>query len=61
MIINIYTEALDIMRKRAEYYNRKKNYERAVAYESCAAMLEYAIAENWECLEQFDDYSLDNK
>jgi hypothetical protein len=49
------------MRKRAEYYNRKKNYERAVAYESCAAMLEYAIAENWECLEQFDDYSLDNK
>jgi hypothetical protein len=61
MTINIYTVALDIMRKRAEYYNRKKNYERAVAYESCATMLEYAIKENWECLEQFDDYSLDNK
>lgn len=59
MTYNIYTMALNIMRKRAKYYNREENYECAVAYESCAAMLEYAMEENWDCLEQFDDYSLD--
>lgn len=57
MTINIYTTALDIMRKRAEYYDRKKNYERAIAYKACAIMLEYAIKENWNGLEQFDIFS----
>jgi len=50
--------AYGIIRERANFW--RDNYEgypglvRAMAYESAAEMLEAAMTENWEALNQFD-------
>lgn len=45
-------KALKIMERRAEQEDR--SVESRIAYTSCIDMIRYALAENEECLNQFD-------
>ena len=50
--------AYEMMREREKYWGERKHRDlnRVVAYGSCAQMLWYAIAEDWEGLNQYDIY-----
>ena len=65
MTYNIYTRALEILKKRENYCGEQANkaeshvvkqcnLSEASAYSSAWWILYYAIHENWECLDQFD-------
>ena len=47
-------KALGIIRERALFWETEKDFDRAGAYSSAADILAYAMAENWECLNQFE-------
>ena len=49
--------AYEMMLEREQYWTKHGDYNRVVAYGSCAKMLWYAIAEDWEGLNQYDTYS----
>ena len=68
---NIYTRALDMLKKREEYHGEqahKKDISHSVAmqhlseasaYNSAWWILNYAIHEDWEALDQFDYFKKD--
>lgn len=66
MTYNIYTYALEILKKREEFWGEEAHkdgqsyavtcacLDKAGAYNSAWWMLYYAIHEDWDALEQFD-------
>ena len=48
--------ALEIMRSREDFWYDHNDIKRSSSYCSCADLLEYAIAGDWDALNQFDDY-----
>ena len=46
--------ALGIIRDRANYYNAEKDYARAMAYDSAADILSYAMEIDWSAMNQYD-------
>ena len=65
MTYNIYNYAAEILKKREEYYDEESHkaishttkqcaLSEASAYNSAWWILQYAMQENWEALEQFD-------
>ena len=65
MTYDIYTKALDMLKKRELYHGAEAekatsyavkcaHLDKAGAYNSAWWILYYAIHENWECLDQFD-------
>lgn len=69
---NIYTKALDILKKRELYYGEQAHkttnhvvtqmaLSEASAYNSAWWILYYAIHENWECLDQFDYFETEGE
>lgn len=50
--IELIHKALEIMEQRAEQEDR--TVESRIAYTSCIDMIRYALAENEECLAQYD-------
>ena len=49
-------KALGIIRERALFYEAEQDFARALAYMSAADILDYAMEEHWECMNQFDGY-----
>ena len=52
-------KAYGLLRDRVSFYNVEAPYsdrdaDFATAYENACTMLEYAMTDNWECLNQFD-------
>ena len=43
-----------IFAMRARYYQERKDYSAAVAYDNAFDMLAYAANESWDCLWQFE-------
>ena len=52
-------QAFKILVDRANYYESNKVYALGQAYQSAAQILEYAMDENWEALNQFDYFGED--
>ena len=68
MTYNIFTKAQEILKNREKYFSEEAHstqshivkqcaLSEAGAYNSAWWILQYAIEENWEALEQFDYYS----
>ena len=54
--LELVKNVLRMLRTRKEWNEDCGYYESALSYDSAAAMLQYALDENEECLRQYDYY-----